>query len=214
MTLRLSVVIPTSNGAEFIERTLASVCRQTRPPDEILVVDDRSRDNTRDIVQGLVAGAPVPLRVIPLAKNSGRPARPLNVGIGSASGDLIVALEQDDTMRPSPIEGQEGAARAYPGRTLVAGRFSVKGNADGDMRPIWPVPQFSGVIDDIETAGRFVVLDARRAFRELMRRSSPGDQLLRIHEGGVGSGASTSGCASASISISRSRPCCAAGSSS
>src|SRR5262249_31104546 len=76
----VSVIIPTYNGSAFLLDCLSSVFRQTQPPDEIIVVDDCSKDGTASMVAALARDSPVPLRVIPLVRNSGGPSRPLNVG--------------------------------------------------------------------------------------------------------------------------------------
>jgi len=170
----VSVVIPTYNGAKFIERALRSIFAQSYLPGEVIVVDDLSSDGTPDIVVGLAKGAPTPVRVIRLPKNSGGPGRPLNIGVGAASGEIIALLEQDDLMRPLRIEKQWEAARQFPDCSLITGRCTVYGNADGDMRPVWPVPQFDGVVDDIDSQPEFFVLDPQRAFLGLLRRQIMG----------------------------------------
>src|SRR5947209_5899283 len=100
----LSVVIPTYNGAAFIEDALASVFGQTRQPEEIIVVDDASQDATASIVQCMAERAPLPVKFIRLGRNSGGPAHPINVGIAAASSEFIAVLDQDDVYDPSYIE--------------------------------------------------------------------------------------------------------------
>jgi glycosyltransferase involved in cell wall biosynthesis len=170
----ISVVIPTYNGARFIERAVRSVFGQTQLPVEIIVVDDCSSDATLEILSSLVQSSPVPLRLMRLSRNSGGPSRPLNTGINAAACDLIALLEQDDLMRPSRLETQLQAARQFPECSLVAGRFAVYGNEEGDLRPVWPEPQFNGIIDDLDGEPRFVVLDRKQAFRALLRKQIMG----------------------------------------
>jgi glycosyltransferase involved in cell wall biosynthesis len=167
-------VIPTYNGSLFIERALRSVFAQTRMPAEVVVVDDRSTDQTPEVVESLGRGAPTTVRLIRLGRNSGGPARPLNVGVKSAAGEVIVILEQDDTMRPRRIERQLAATLAHPGCSVVTGRFGIDGNSEGDLTPMWPVRQFHGVEDDVESKPNVFTLDARRAFRGLLRRQIGG----------------------------------------
>jgi glycosyltransferase involved in cell wall biosynthesis len=166
----VSVVIPTYNGAKLIDRALRSIFAQTYLPGEVVVVDDCSSDGTPAAVAALAKGAPVPVRLIRLARNSGGPGRPLNTGVAAAAGEVIALLEQDDLMRPLRIEKQMEAVRRFPDCSLITGRCTVYGNADGDMRPVWPVPQFDGVVDDIDSQPEFFVLDPQRAFRGLLHR--------------------------------------------
>jgi glycosyltransferase involved in cell wall biosynthesis len=104
----VSVVIPTYKASAFIEQTLQSVFAQTRSADEVIVVDDCSPDHTLTVVEQVAATAPVPVRVIRLERNSGGPARPLNVGIDKARGELIATLDHDDRMLPDRLYSQAG----------------------------------------------------------------------------------------------------------
>lgn len=118
-----SVVIPTYKASAFIRTTLASVFAQTRLPDEVVVADDCSPDDTVAVVEEVAETTPVPVRVVRLEKNSGGPAGPLNAGIDAARGDLIATLDHDDRMTPNRLADQVAAFGAYPGAGLVVGRL-------------------------------------------------------------------------------------------
>lgn len=102
----ISVIIPSYNGERFLTETLESVFAQTRLPQEVIVVDDASRDQTPGIVQALSRNAPLPLRLLRLRLNSGGPATPLNVGIEAAQGEYVSLLDQDDLMLPEKLAMQ------------------------------------------------------------------------------------------------------------
>lgn len=102
----VSVVVPAYNASRFLHETLASVFAQTRLPHEVIVVDDVSTDGTPAIVRELATKAPVPLRLIELAKNTGGPATPMNVGIEAARGEYIALLDHDDLMLPEKLAMQ------------------------------------------------------------------------------------------------------------
>ena len=120
--MTISVVIPGYNGAQFIQEALESVLAQTRLPQEIIVVDDASTDGTPDLVESFAKGAPLSVRLIRLNKNSGGPARPMNVGVDAASADYIALLDQDDVMLPSKVAVSADLLSRYEGAALAFGQ--------------------------------------------------------------------------------------------
>lgn len=86
----ISVVMPVYNGAETIAESLDSIFEQTLQPDEIIVVDDGSTDNTLEIL----AGYGDAIKVMK-TKNKGH-ASARNTGMGRAFGEFIAILDADD----------------------------------------------------------------------------------------------------------------------
>jgi glycosyltransferase involved in cell wall biosynthesis len=156
----LSVIVPAYNGEAFLAEALESVFHQTRLPDEILVVDDHSTDATPQIASSLARHAPVPLRLIRLPQNSGSPARPVNVGLAEARGELIAVLDQDDLLLPNKLRAQAAVLEEQP-RTVLVGSYR-------------------GSLVAPDEADPFQV----RAFEALGAGSSgavlPGDEVLRL----------------------------------
>jgi len=165
-----SIVIPTYNGAVFLAETLNSVFRQTERPSEILIVDDCSTDRTVSMAESLAGESPVPLRVISLPTNSGGPSRPLNIGIDAAEGEVILLLDQDDTMRPRRIELQVRTLKACPQCSVAIGGVAVMGCEEGDLTPIWPVPQFEELVEHLDKSAEFSIVESKLAFAPLLRR--------------------------------------------
>jgi glycosyltransferase involved in cell wall biosynthesis len=114
----VAVIIPTYNGSRFIEETIRSVWAQTRLPDELIVADDCSTDDTLAIVDGLRSRSPTPIRVVRLDKNSGGPAKPMNAGIAATGADLIAVLDQDDIFLPRRLEVLTGLLEDHPDMTI------------------------------------------------------------------------------------------------
>ncbi|MFZ1134382.1 MAG: glycosyltransferase family A protein, partial [Candidatus Korobacteraceae bacterium] len=165
--MSLSVVIPTYNASRFMSETLGSVFAQTRLPDEILVVDDASTDGTPAIVRELAAGAPVPLRLIEMAKNTGGPATPMNVGIEAARGEYVALLDHDDLMLPEKVGTQTLVLDRYPAVELVLSDFAIlasHGVTHRDER--WPWVAGEGAGND--GAQTLVILDPFACQMDLM----------------------------------------------
>jgi len=108
----ISVIIPVYNGERFLAEAIQSVLDQTLRPDEIIVVDDGSTDETGQIVAGLVKNAPVPIRYICQA-NSG-PSIARNAGVHAAVGDLLAFLDADDIWLPTKLNKQVHMLHEHP----------------------------------------------------------------------------------------------------
>jgi glycosyltransferase involved in cell wall biosynthesis len=94
-----SIIIPSYNTAAFLPQTLNSILSQEYSNIEILVIDDGSTDNTRDVIRPYLRNG---VRYI-YQENSGGPARPRNTGIQNAAGRYIFLFDGDDLMLPSKI---------------------------------------------------------------------------------------------------------------
>lgn len=111
--MRVSVVIPTYNRASLVERAVASVCAQTLPALEILVVDDGSTDGTAERLADRFPAVEV-LR----QRNRGVSAA-RNLGISCGTGEWIALLDSDDEWLPEKLERQCAALAAAPEHKIV-----------------------------------------------------------------------------------------------
>ncbi len=106
----VSVIIPAYNAARYVTRAVESALAQTHPPLEILVVDDGSKDDTREVVRRM----PSPVRLI--EKENGGPASARNLGASQARGEWLALLDADDWWFPGKLQVQiELAAEADAG---------------------------------------------------------------------------------------------------
>lgn len=164
--LWVTVIIPTYNCARFIREAVDSALNQTRAPDEIIVVDDGSTDET-DRVLGQYGP---PVRVI-RQDNRGRSAA-RNQGLRAARGDLVVFLDSDDTLMPASIERRAVIFETSSDVGVVYGDMVVvnaAGETLGDTREYAPGPRPSGYILAELALRCFILMPA------MIRRSALGD---------------------------------------
>ena len=98
--ITISVVIPAFNAENCLRETLESVLAQTRPADEIIVIDDGSKDATRDISQAFGT------RIRYFYQENGGIASARNAGIQVATSEWIAFLDHDDLMLRDKLEEQ------------------------------------------------------------------------------------------------------------
>jgi glycosyltransferase involved in cell wall biosynthesis len=141
--LTISVIIPTYNRAKYLRDAIDSALNQSRVPDEILVIDDGSTDET----SAVLAQYDSPTRVI-RQHNRGRSAA-RNVGLDEASGDAIMFLDSDDVLLPTNLERCASALAADPNVGVIYSDALII-DADGQAVEIYtgamPGPRPSGMV--------------------------------------------------------------------
>ena len=106
--MRFSVIIATYNRAEELVKTLESLKKlESTKPWEVIIVDNNSADNTRDVVLKAVDAFPVPLHYL-LEKEQGRSAA-LNAGIRAAKGEILAITDDDVRVDPLWLRNAEQA---------------------------------------------------------------------------------------------------------
>ncbi|MCP5327359.1 MAG: glycosyltransferase family 2 protein [Sinobacteraceae bacterium] len=126
-TPSVSVVVPTYNYGRFLPRALDSVLAQSFAPSEIIVVDDGSTDDTRDVLTRYRE----PVQVVHQT-NRGLPAA-RNAGIRLARGELIALLDSDDAWHPNKLQQQIALWRRHPECGAIGCGVQV---VDAEGRPI------------------------------------------------------------------------------
>jgi len=121
MTLTVSVVVPVHNGMPHLPATLASIAGQTRPADEVVVLENGSTDGT---AEWLTEHAPAGVRVV-------RQESLVDAGtnwtdaIKLATGDLVKLVCADDILEPTALEVQSRQLEHHPDAVLAASSRSV-----------------------------------------------------------------------------------------
>lgn len=96
-----SVIIPTYNRSSKLSRALTSIEKQTFNNYEVIVSDDGSEDNTKEIVTEF--SSKVPIKYL-WDNNWGGPAKPRNRGVKKAEGEWICFLDADDWWYPNKLQ--------------------------------------------------------------------------------------------------------------
>jgi hypothetical protein len=126
-----SVAMCTYNGSRFIGAQLASVAAQTRAPDELVVCDDRSTDETASIVRDFAANAPFCVRLHVNEQNLGS-TKNFERAVSLCGGELIALSDQDDVWLPRKLARLEEEF-ARDASALVV--FSDASIVDEESRP-------------------------------------------------------------------------------
>ena len=116
--MKISAIIPTYNNAEYIEEAINSILAQSRPVDEIIVVDDGSSDNTEVLISAVKQKTD---KLSYIKQHNQGPSAARNHGIESAKGDWIAFLDADDRWPKDKIALQMAALQREPSLQLIAG---------------------------------------------------------------------------------------------
>jgi glycosyltransferase involved in cell wall biosynthesis len=114
----LSVAMCTYNGARFLPEQLESIAAQTRLPGELVVCDDRSTDESVEIVRNFARHAPFPVHLEINEENLGS-TKNFEKAIGLCQGDIITLADQDDVWYPKKLELLESVFLSRPSVGVV-----------------------------------------------------------------------------------------------
>jgi glucosyl-dolichyl phosphate glucuronosyltransferase len=131
--LSISVVIITLNRAEWLKDALGSLARQIRQPDEVVVVDNGSKDHTKDVILSFsdrlnIKYVHEPIRGIPHARNA---------AIRNATGDIIAAIDDDCVADDEWLKNIEIPFIRDPNIGVVGGEVSYFKIGDGSVEAFY-----------------------------------------------------------------------------
>ncbi|HZI20729.1 MAG TPA: glycosyltransferase family 2 protein [Pyrinomonadaceae bacterium] len=127
--MKVSVCIPTYNGGELLGESIRSALAQTRPPDEIIVVDDGSTDHTAEVCASFGPA----VRYVRQENDGTMGGGARQRAFSEATGDWLALLDHDDLWLPDKLEKQLRAAEAAPELGAVFTRYR---NVDERGRPL------------------------------------------------------------------------------
>ena len=195
MTLKLSVSMCTYNGASFLGEQLASIAAQTREPDELIVCDDNSNDETVRIISEFAASVPFPVRLQVNENNLGS-TKNFAQAIRLSEGDIIALADQDDVWLPEKLRRIEACFLREPQLGLV---FTDAEIVDQRMQPLgyrlWESVGFGNAQRRLVRTGRILdvllpgwtvtgaTMAFRARFKDLVLEIPP--DLPLIHDGWI-----------------------------
>lgn len=156
----VSVVIPCYNQGRFLAEAIESVLRQTRPPAELVVVDDGSTDETAAVARRYPGVRYVRQRNQGLASSR-------NAGLRRTGGEYLVFLDADDRLRPDALEVGARELDAHPEAALAWGRC-VRIDEHGRQLPTAPPPIVVGDAYEALLRNNFLWTPAVVMFRRSM----------------------------------------------
>jgi len=118
MTKSISVALATYNGRLYLTEQLASLVAQHRPPDELVVSDDRSTDGTVELLEEFARTAPFRVRIYRNERNLGV-LRNFEKALSLCEGDIVFLSDQDDVWLPEKIAEVVRVFEGTPGALAV-----------------------------------------------------------------------------------------------
>nr|WP_269457162.1 glycosyltransferase [Pseudarthrobacter equi] len=118
--MRVSVCMATYNGQEYVAEQIQSILSQLSPEDELIVVDDASKDSTLDVVRRIEDPRIV---LLPSAENKGYVAS-FEKAVSASRGEYIMLSDQDDIWLPGRVEKLVDALQT---KDFAASNFTVFG---------------------------------------------------------------------------------------
>jgi glycosyltransferase involved in cell wall biosynthesis len=153
---KLSVVICSYNYGRYLSQCLSSALQQTRAPDEVVVVDDGSTDDTAEAVRTFDG-------VRYLRQDHAGKAAAFERGVQASSGDVICHLDADDYWMPSKLARVEALLDAFPEVDAVVHQTSMVDAAGRTTHTQGPGPVAPRVCSLSETlVSNLVYLPDRR----------------------------------------------------
>ncbi|RRB06344.1 glycosyltransferase family 2 protein [Larkinella rosea] len=160
----ISVALCTYNGEAYLETQLQSILKQSLLPDELVVCDDDSTDQTRAVLEAFASRAPFPVRIF---RNPTRLGFNKNFekAFSHCTGEFIFICDQDDCWLPEKIETLSTYLVQHPATDLVFSNAHIADTQLNDTgRLFWDTVRFTEPIRERWRRGEAmeVLLDGNR----------------------------------------------------
>lgn len=137
-----SVVVNNYNYGRFVGRAIDSALGQTYPKVEVVVVDDGSTDNSREVISGYGD------RIVALLKENGGQASACNAGFDVSRGEVVLFLDSDDVLLPSAVRRAVDEFRANAGAAKVQYKLQIVDAEGGISGGVVPRRSYRGPFED------------------------------------------------------------------
>lgn len=146
MTDLVSIVIPVYNGEEYLEKTVNSILSQLYTNFELILVNDGSSDNSKEIINALIIKDK---RIKAFHKENGGVAAARNYGINKAEGDLIAFCDQDDLWLPAKLSQQIPLFKNQKVGLVYCGAIAYYSNLNKEKKPNFDKQYRGNVFDQL-----------------------------------------------------------------
>lgn len=136
--MKISIALCTFNGEKYIQEQLESLLNQTHQPDEIIISDDGSTDNTVKIVQDILEKSSIHYILYQQSPSLGV-FKNFEFSLSQCNGDLVFPCDQDDIWKSNKIEAHLEVHQLHPNVHLVYSNADVVfEKIDHFLYPLWP----------------------------------------------------------------------------
>lgn len=181
-SVSISVVIPTYNYAKLMQRAIQSVATQLDKRTELIIIDDGSTDETKEILEKLPN--PQRLNIRCIHQSNAGPAAARNRGLSMANGEYLLFLDADDKLLPGTLSKLIDTIEANPDTDMILGGY-ITVDAKGRKRTFEPTPvqgRPENRIRDYLLKKKIRVLHGCSLFRKTLLGQRPYPESLRQNE--------------------------------
>ncbi|PIF59337.1 glycosyltransferase family 2 protein [Flavobacterium sp. 2] len=180
---KISVIIPMYNSENTIKKCIESVLHQSYTDNvEIIIVNDGSRDNSKNIVEQIIDNNTSIINIHLINKENGGVSSARNLGMKAATGDWIALLDSDDEWLGNKLEVQVQILNKNPHIDFLA----ANRNGECFSRILWKKLEYLSRISARNLLGRFVFIVPTVIFKkEILSNVGYFDENQRFAEEGI-----------------------------
>lgn len=139
----VSIIITNYNYARYLKEAIDSALNQTYAHTEVIIVDDGSTDNSRQVIETYKN------QIIPLYKINGGQPSAFNAAFAVSQGEIVCLLDSDDVFLPQKVENVVKAFNTYPKAVVVYHKVQNIDHAAKHFGNPWP--PYKVIVGDISS---------------------------------------------------------------